>query len=50
MVFDSAYIGFYGANFIAKFRWESVFWCQWNPPWAPTGVKVQKVYFGHFKC
>ena len=32
----------YGANFIAKFRWESGFLrgVPWNPPWAPTGVKV----------
>ena len=31
MIFTSAYI--YGANFIAKFRWERGFL-------APTGVKV----------
>ena len=32
----------YGANFIAKFRWESGFLrgVPWNPPWAPTGAKV----------
>ena len=31
----------YGANFIAKFRWESGFpGVPWNPPWEPKGVKV----------
>ena len=38
VIFYSPYI--YGANFIAKFRWQSGFL---NPPWAPTGVK----YLGH---
>ena len=46
MFFDSEYI--YGANFIAKFRWESGFlggFMEPPPlgtplPWAPTGVKV----------
>ena len=40
MVLDSLYM--YGANFIAKFRWKSGFLkgVPWNPPWAPTGVKV----------
>ena len=45
MVFDSAYI--YGANFIAKFRWENGFLrgVSWNPetvkvPWSlKLGVK-----------
>ena len=38
--FDSAYL--YGANFIAKFLWESGFLrgVPWNPPWVPTEVKV----------
>ena len=32
----------HGANFIAKFWWESGFLREvpWNPPWAQTGVKV----------
>ena len=32
----------YGANLIAKFLWKSGFLrgVPWNPPWAPTGVKV----------
>ena len=36
----SAYI--YGANFIAKFRWESGFLRggSMEPPWALTGVTV----------
>ena len=36
----SSYI--YGANFIAKFRWESGFLMvgSMEPPWALTGVKV----------
>ena len=41
MVSNSAYI--YGANFVAKFRWESGFLKGVSmdpPPWAPTGVKV----------
>ena len=40
VIFYSRYI--YGANFIAKFRSESGFLrgVPWNPPWAPTGVKV----------
>ena len=40
MIFYSPYI--YGANFIAKSRWESGFLkgSSMEPPWAPTGVKV----------
>ena len=40
VIFYSPYI--YGANFIAKFRWESGFlkWGSMEPPWALTGVKV----------
>ena len=39
-IFYSPYI--YGANFIAKFQWESGFLKggSMNPPWAPTGVEV----------
>ena len=37
--FYSPYI--YGANCIAKYRWESVFFGGFHgTPWAPTGVKV----------
>ena len=40
VIFYDLYI--YGANFIAKFLWESFFLrgVPWNPPWALTGVKV----------
>ena len=41
VIFYSPYM--YGANFIAKFWWEIGFLkggVPWNPPWAPTGVKV----------
>ena len=40
VIFYDQYI--YGANFIAKFRWENGFLrgVPWNPPWALTGVKV----------
>ena len=45
MIFYSAYIYgvyIYGVNFIVKFRWEKDFLrgIPWNPPWAPTAVKV----------
>ena len=42
VIFYSPYI--YGANFIAKFRWEGGFLKggSMEPPWAPTGVKVQR--------
>ena len=30
----------YGANFIAKFRWDSGFLRDPSPTWAPTEVKV----------
>ena len=38
VIFYSPYI--YGANFIAKVRWENGFLKDGTPPWAPTGVKV----------
>ena len=42
VIFYVPYI--YGANCIAKFRWESGFLTgegfHGTPPWAPTGVKV----------
>ena len=40
VIFYVPYI--YGANFIAKSRWESGFLRggSMEPPWAPTGVKV----------
>ena len=43
VIFYSPYI--YGANFIAKFPWESDFLRRGSmePPWAPTGVKVTLV-------